>query len=1155
MIEENNEVRTLNLLSPLDLRSKLQEMVETDLLGPAQGNEEELLESPRNRYLVGMLAPKGEPIPVDENDELALDGEQEQDEGSAEGKPAPLASMMPSSIGMTFSVSKEVSSIQIQARWGHYNRTRSEVITDDKGEPKLVWQRKQVDITSDPIQLVEGQLSPWSPDLEYPEVEIRGIIRDKDDAWTISLFLVNGQEEPKRLRDEAWVFQPELHVFHPERLPVFIKRQVMDNRVVHDVEDRRMEMNYRRHLEFVSGHGVGTHATVEDDVWDRAIEVETKVIPSHEVLRMEAPDPQQMPGMAGLELDMKVLSTLEKDTLTKALIPLVTAYDLWIGDQENQTSDDLLPYKVDAKFALQLCRQNLERIRQGILLLGQDENALKAFRFANRVMADQRIRTIFSRLERQGKKPELNDIDIPRNRSWRPFQIAFLLLNLAEMVDPAHPLRSNPDDALVDLLWFPTGGGKTEAYLGLTAFTLAIRRLQKNPNWPDGQSGVAVLMRYTLRLFTLQQFQRAASLICACELVRQEDPQTWGDEPFRIGLWVGEKSAPNRTQDAKKEIDVRRSQTSALYASLKGTVAQLTHCPWCGKPIDPGQNIVVELFNKGRGRTIQYCSDPLGECPFSQRQSPDEGLPIVVVDEELYRLLPSLVIATVDKFAQMPWKGETQMLFGRVTGKCPRHGFRSPDVEDADSHHKLGRFSAVSTEKRSPLRPPDLIIQDELHLISGPLGTLVGLYETAVDYLCEWQAGDTKVKPKIIASTATIRRAQNQVHNLYTRKVNIFPPSGLNTEDNFFSKQIPSTEKTPGRLYIGICSAGLRIKNALLGVYFAYMAAAQTLFDEYGANVDPWMTTIGYFNAMRELGGMRRIVEDSLGTMLRNADRRGFNKRFIYQESIEELNSRRSGVDIPQILSRLENRFGVKGDEKGGDKKHPSQPLDIVMCTNMISVGVDIDRLGLMIVAGQPKATAEYIQASSRVGRSFPGIVCTVYNWARPRDLSHYERFEHYHDTFYENVEALSVTPFSPRALDRGLTGTMVAMVRLQNEKLNSDKSAKDFKKDTPEFTAIVDAVKERAARVTENNDSVKLVEDMLSIRADYWQSQTNKVSAELTYKSAKNISVPLLTKPQSKKRGLYTCLNSLRDVEPNSQLMLYVGNKDEEEVEEETHE
>jgi hypothetical protein len=322
---------------------------------------------------------------------------------------------------MTFSITKEFDHFQIQAKWGQYTRTRSEVLTEESGKAKLVWQRKQIDSTSDPIPLSEGKFGPWSPEPEFPDVQVKGLIRDKGDAWTISLYLVNNQEEPEKLKDQAWLFQPELHVFHPEHLPVFIKRQTMAGDLMPNIEDRRMEMNYRRHLEFVVGHGVGAHATLSEVRWDRAVEVETKVIPSFEVLRMEAPDPEQMPRMSGLLLDMKSLANLEKGAFADALMPLIDAYDQWITSLENQRSDDLLPYQNDAELALRLCRENLSRIKQGILLIDQDENAARAFKFANRAMADQRTRTIYSRLVRQGKTPDIKDIDIPKNRSWRPF--------------------------------------------------------------------------------------------------------------------------------------------------------------------------------------------------------------------------------------------------------------------------------------------------------------------------------------------------------------------------------------------------------------------------------------------------------------------------------------------------------------------------------------------------------------------------------------------------------------------------------------------------------------------------------------------------------------------------------------------------------------
>jgi hypothetical protein len=370
-------------------------------------------------------------------------------------------------------------------------------------------------------------------------------------------------------------------------------------------------------------------------------------------------------------------------------------------------------------------------------------------------------------------------------------------------------------------------------------------------------------------------------------------------------------------------------------------------------------------------------------------------LPIVIVDEEIYRRLPTLLIATVDKFAQMPWKGEIQMLFGEVNGYCQRHGFRSPDIEDKD-HHKKGKgLESAKTIYCSKLRPPDLIIQDELHLISGPLGTLVGLYETAVDKLATWEVEGKPVRPKVIASTATIRQAETQINSLFQRQLQIFPPQGLNIEDNFFSQQNSPTPASPGRRYLGICAPGRRLKAAIIRVYLAVLASSQTLYEQYGEKADPWMTLVGYFNSLRELGGTRRLVDDDISNRLKKMEQRGLANR--NRPIVDELTSRKDSTEIPQLLDKLEIPFNPKQKQnrKAGKNNRPL-PLDVILATNMISVGVDVKRLGVMVACGQPKNTAEYIQATSRVGRSHPGLVITVYNWARPRDLSHYEKFYHY---------------------------------------------------------------------------------------------------------------------------------------------------------------
>ena len=507
---------------------------------------------------------------------------------------------------------------------------------------------------------------------------------------------------------------------------------------------------------------------------------------------------------------------------------------------------------------------------------------------------------------------------------------------------------------------------------------------------------------------------------------------------------------------------------------------------------------------------------------------------MVVVDEEVYRLLPSLLIATVDKFAQLPWKGETQMLFGRVNSYCPRHGYGSPELACGESHRAADGLPATHTVAAGPLRPPDLIIQDELHLISGPLGTLVGLYETAIDRLAEWQADGRTVRPKLVASTATIRRAAEQVHQLYLRRVNVFPPAGLDARDNFFARQRPPTADEPGRLYVGVCAPGVRIKSTLIRAYVATMAAAQKLYIEHGAAADPYMTTVGYFNAVRELAGMRRAVDDAITTRLRHTDERGLAARYLRHDSVEELTSRKSAADIPQILDRLEFPFGAANQR--------TLPLDVLLATNMISVGVDVSRLGLMVVAGQPKTTAEYIQATSRVGRRHPGLVLVVYNWARPRDLSHFERFSHYHATFYQHVEPLSVTPFSPRALDRGLTGVLTALVRLAATDYNDNHGAGRIHRDHPLVVDAVQTIARRAGLVSGAAVVEQRVEAELMARIDLWLQRIQQVSggARLGYKQAQDgVTVGLLASAEGNRWDKFVCLNSLRDVETTSPLIL----------------
>jgi hypothetical protein len=1175
----------------MQLRGKLFEMVVNDLLGPAGGPEEEITErNVHDRYLVGVLAPRtaaplfqppaqpaaaGADKDEDEDtpaevDELAVGGNDSTDDGTTDQDVPVTQAHFPSSFGLTFSVGCNTKSLVIEASWGQYLKVKKEnQINERTGAPLWVWKRhpRGGSITL-AIPTKNEAIKPYSFDPECPDVYVQGRVRQRDSHCIITLFLVNGQSEERPNKDRWFLFQPELAVKAADGSAIFEKkldRPLSNNDPATKLEEQRMRMLYRRQVEFAVGHGVSVHAEVAKDRTDRAVRIRIAVVPSYEVAKTTPPTVADAAvnaafgKLAGLVLDMRELAETPQAQVRSKLEPLTLAYKDWIDAEEakvSESAEGLAACREAAVAAVAHCRRTLKRIEEGLMLIETDAKASEAFRFMNRAMWMQRTRSLYSEQVRQGKDIHYDDVDEPKNRTWYPFQIAFVLLNLPGITRLDHAERSESQEATADLLFFPTGGGKTESYLGLSAYTMGLRRLQGDVGGRSGENGIAVLMRYTLRLLTLQQFQRATALLCACESIRRSDVPKWGQTPFRIGLWVGAKTTPNWTDDAAEAVMQHRGNQHGFSYGGLGTPYQLTACPWCGSAIEAGKHLEVKSYKQGAGRTITFCGDKTGQCMFSRRNAPEEGLPVVVVDEEIYRRLPTMLIATVDKFAQMPWKGEVQMLFGQVNGFCTRHGFRSPDLEDKDSHPKTpGGIPAAKTIEQNPLRPPDLIIQDELHLISGPLGTLVGLYETAIDKLCMWEVDGKKVRPKVVSSTATIRNAEAQVHNLFLRKLNVFPPPGLDVKDNFFSLQRTPSEQSPGRLYLGICAPGKRLKAALIRVYTAFLCAGQALYEQYGKATDPWMTLVGYFNSMRELGGMRRLVDDDVFTRCKKQDRRGLAKRFFGTDYLAELTSRMRSEDIPQILDRLEAIFDPeleakrKEMQKGKDWKNaPKRPLDVLLATNMVSVGVDVKRLGLMVVAGQPKATAEYIQATSRVGRNKPGIVVCVYNWARPRDLSHFETFEHYHATFYKQVEALSVTPFSPGALQRGLAGLLVSLIRLRGVEFNSNDAAGKMQITDPYVQDAVEIIAKRAELVGDGAAVGDYVRAVLKEKLDLWRNEAQNTSGgrTLTYREAfgskggkKGTSVSLLQRPGLQKWEQFTCLNSLREVEPTVKLII----------------
>ncbi|TDO30038.1 helicase-like protein [Kribbella sp. VKM Ac-2527] len=1216
MTEAQSTAPSLELAQEFDsgtsyeIRDEIEELLRRDLLGPWGGDDERLPTGtgPRERYLVGMLGPRHEArsVVADASDvpdtQIGVEADASDPELPEILTPQSLGRIWASSMGMAFAVSGDVDVLKVRYEWARYERRQA---TDEKGKITRAWERepyaneREVRIDGGTRQ---DRLPLTATTEDEPGVQLAVTVRPRDGRRVVELALINAQAEPlSGDKEPVWLFQTNLILTAADDakaifLPVEATSNAQNDSTLDDPEDVHLQLLYRHQHRYASGRNVAVDALVREGE-TAAYKLQTTWLPAYEVPATVAPTGSGSP-LAEVELSMDTLATAPPEALGDGLRPLVSEYRAWIDLREGEI--DGLPTRLQpsARVAVAAARSAAQRIEAGITLLAdptadRHADALEAFRFANKSMALQRRHTSIARI-RQDEGLDYRaaaakvEAEGAKAASWRPFQLAFVLLNLPSLTDPAHPERAAASDAVVDLLFFPTGGGKTEAYLGLTAYTLGIRRLQgivgTGGDARDGRAGTAVLMRYTLRLLTAQQFQRASALICAAEVLRQEDEKRWGAEPFRIGMWVGSGVSPNWYDDAATQIAEARASGDGRHTN----VLQVLACPWCGTPLRTERDLHVDDETR---RVLLHC--PNGEgvdaCPFSRRRT-SEGLPILTVDEEIYRYAPSLVIATVDKLAQLPWRGFAGHLFGHVTQTCPRHGFRHPDLDPrvkcGSRHNKSkGGLDAVVSHAVRTLRPPDLIIQDELHLISGALGTTVGLFEAAVDQLCTWtvEGAASGVGPKIVASTATTKRARAQVLGLFARQLAVFPPQVSDVRDTFFSIQVELTPKQPGRRYLGICAHGVRMKAAEIRLAEILLLAGQTVFDKYGSPADPYLTLVGYFNAVRELAGMRRYLDDDVTTRVRRDGRRlrGISDRIITRSgmlSIQELTSRISSGDISDVLARLEIGFDDELDSSARrraiaddlrealsgssrDRRSPHaladrwserrrngrEPADVVLATSMLQVGVDVSRFGLMLVTGQPKNTAEYIQATSRVGRDAerPGLVVTLYNWARPRDLAHFEDFAHYHATFYQQVEALSVTPYTRRALDRGAAATFVTAVRHAGTTYSRDADAHDVPLDSPLVREII----ERLARRAEHVDGMRgrnHLEEKLRTVVDRWQDKKSR-PARLAYEASrrdKEQLQPLLERAGGNKWDVLTVGLSMRETEPDINLLVPGGDQ-----------
>lgn len=1216
-----------------------------EVLGPRNGPFEILPEErdPKSEYITGVLEPAyavDNSEPEDDVDEVIEETTAEEDQDN-QGfvatpgvfSPALDPKSLPRSIGLTFTAGSEngAPTIEICATWAKY-------VHEMDG-----WHRRPESFLTGSVQ-VSGRPDPW--------VASNGVnlqLRAKalsEGTWRVSVFLVNVANIPSDSRPETgdYIFQPQIRVNCLENSFLLPVRQIDSSSDLEpepgtmDYEDRSLEMLYLHRTALARGHMCGAiwkqidperhtpdfqnpgeapftwtdQETVPDELRSRFSppDVRTEMVPCYPIQSPEMVwDYSYGPHPI---LNPEELSELwDSVDLHNGLQPLVEGYRSWVNGQESLISSLPEQYHSIAVGNIEKCRQIANRIEEAITLLSTDEDIRLAFCFANKAIA----------LQSSWKGTILN---------WRPFQLAFILLNI-----PALSSRLHPDRRICDLLWFPTGGGKTEAYLGLSAFVLALRRLQAKNN-DIGQdrtgAGVAVLSRYTLRLLTIQQFRRALGVITACEMLRvlnldhpgtavgwrpsgcrRTDEFLWGGIRFSTGLWVGGGVTPNNLLSigpiplnpgggggmvlyagaldilhgisknySGSNQTIARKVRSVTRLEADGEPAQVMVCPCCksilavpreglgpgnhrlyfvyegGNAIIPDLNLLrinrssiilnsVQIFTHSdqnfhtlaidltipdQGHLTDYQVDEwwnntisprLGasihlisarpsrpgyfiltydnsqntskECDFNiycpnpecdlnnhawaeqvplsrsvtnttnpllgqpvlgfpsttqtnrlplilqerldwqivpsafqidstnsgQRISVRIPIPAYTIDDQVYHKCPSLVIATVDKFARLSYEPKAASLFGNVSHYHSRWGYYRvgcpPSTESLPT--RFTEHPPVNTRVDVPqFSPPDLILQDELHLIEGPLGSMVGVYETVVDELCRRNLNGQEAIPKYIASTATVRQAETQVQSLFDRRLVQFPPSVITADERFFATDTeihPLDNRRSGRLYVAICAPGKGAQTPIVRIWSALLQSAQDIYrNDPNAAIDPFWTLVGYFNAMRELAGALSLYRQDIPQRLDSIA--GGNQRLLDESKRLELSSRASSQNLPALLSKL-------------DIELPNAQ-DSVFATSMFGTGVDINRLSLMVVHGQPKTTASYIQATGRVGRLSSGLVVSFFRASRPRDLDHYEFFTGYHRALYRYVEPITVAPYSPRARERTLGPLSVVLLR-----------------------------------------------------------------------------------------------------------------------------
>ena len=1037
-----------NFLKFYDAIDDIAEHLRIDFIGPVDNHEVLEMEEPLSRYSLGILwaQPKSKDSDAVITDRAAE--EMFEDDSEDREEPKNVSIFKPSTMGVSFAAFAG-DELHISFTYAVYHHAEQRT-TDNGKEVKRHYYSREAKTFSKKTIVPNNICNYMISNNEDSDITVYFHVRkiNRDNSVLITVSVLNRHQAGNAFLESntGALFQCTLSIKSRKGfLPVY-------RRNAHkSFEEEKNDMLYDSVRNYSYGHGCSSIHIEEQGV---VKEIQSEFIPQYRMLQM-------MPRLFehSAYLYMKYWKKAERSAACYQLDSFIVQYEEWFTALKKNTGF-VEKYPDTATDSFKNIERCIERLHKGVEVIRKNDIAWESFLYMNEAMLLQRIKTKHCS---------------PDTVCWYPFQMAYILQIIPDIVDSDSKYHND-----VDLLWFPTGGGKTEAYLGLSAFSIFFRRLNKSHY---NVNGVTIIMRYTLRLLTLQQFERATALVCACEHMRKKYGIPGGE--ISIGLWIGSGMTPNHIIDASETLKKLREDSTAMIQ--EANPMQITKCPWCGAEIGIGGYDIV-----GGAMNISCCNNP--ECAFHSH------LPIYVVDDDIYRVAPTFVLSTVDKFARITWEEQAGKLLG--ANGC---------------------------------KPPELMIQDELHLISGPLGSITGIYEIAIENICRHYGS----VPKIIASTATVKNANHQIKILYNRKMIQFPPNGLEHTDSFFAIEA-NKEMRPARTYIGVCSIGFGTSEMLIKI-FALLTFMKHLYRLQGKPtdvIDQFYTSVGYFNTLKELGSNSIILSDRISAEIRYLATYKFKKE---AESVNmkidcanadipsyfknnELTSRNSAQEIKAILERLANPYTSE------------DCFDYIMASNMLSVGIDIDRLGVMCVYGQPKSNSEYIQATSRVGRTNPGLVISLYNNMRSRDKSYYEQFGYYHSTFYKYVEATSVTSYSSRAIEKALHCAMMAIIRHTIPKYNPNENACKFKRNDKDVESVKLDILKRVEKIEPR--IIGFAEEWLDYYLDRWEDLTESLPNKLVFSDYHNEDVALFRSAENQNGSdIPAILNAVRNVEPTANI------------------